>query len=277
MFERPLTPSRFRRTSLFALLLLIGHKLAAVNRELLLGESKARLCWRQVGEEELQEPKVAQLGGLVRRLIEPGIERLDAEIAECRPNPPPDITAPTVTAPVLRMATGTSMGKTTVPSIAAWTASDQGGLLEQQVHRQVDGGAWVPVALSSLAVRTVSGSAPSESSTAITRRGTWTSRTSTYAWGGRFRTASRTGASASLTFSGRGVAFVSRRSYASGKVKVYLDGTLKATINLYGSSRWRRLAYATTFAAAGTHTIKLVVVGTPGHPGVNLDGIVVLR
>ncbi len=221
----------------------------------------------------------------------------------------PDLAPPAVTPPRVRLVGSTSMGARAVPVRVSWAASDTGGVSAQQVVRQIDGGPWTALEVSgattralstkmrfghsySFAVRAQDGAgnwsawaiAPasrlagySESSTAIARRGTWKPHSATAAWGGHYRTASVAGASVSLTFSGRGFAFVTRRSLAHGRVRVYLDGAYKTTISLYGSSLWRRVAYAAGWSVLGTHTVKLVVVGTAGHPRIDLDGIVVLK
>jgi len=57
-------------------------------------------------------------------------------------------------------------------------------------------------------------------------------------------------------------------------VKVYVDGSYKGTITLTSpATKYRYIAYATTFTATGTHTIKLVVAS--GR--VDVDGFIVLK
>jgi chitodextrinase len=233
----------------------------------------------------------------------------DAYISDNTPTEPPDKTPPTVARPAVGLVGSTSMRKTSIPITASWTAADPGGVVAQQLERQVEGGKWSPVTLSTPSMRTVAVSARlgsriafrirakdaagnwsawatsavvrpigyNESSGLIVRRGAWVHHTSTSSWGGNYRTASRAGASVSLTFSGRGVAFVSRRSFARGTVRVYVDRTLRATVNLYGATSWRRLAYVASWSSLRIHTIRIVVVRTTGHRGVDLDGIVVLH
>ena len=78
-----------------------------------------------------------------------------------------------------------------------------------------------------------------------------------------------------------------RRSRRAGEVWVYVDGALRATVDenrdtssgedpdtgdtIDGSS----ILYGQTWTSAATHTIKLVVVGTPGRPRVNVDAFLV--
>jgi len=46
-------------------------------------------------------------------------------------------------------------------------------------------------------------------------------------------------------------------------------------VSLYSSTvALRRVAYVFTWAVQGTHTIRIVAVGTAGHPRVDVDGFV---
>jgi hypothetical protein len=57
-------------------------------------------------------------------------------------------------------------------------------------------------------------------------------------------------------------------------MKVYVDGVFVATVDLYAASAsYRSVAYARTWSSLGTHTIRIVVVGTAGRPRVDLDAI----
>jgi hypothetical protein len=49
----------------------------------------------------------------------------------------------------------------------------------------------------------------------------------------------------------------------------------KATVSDYATStQWRRIVYSLN-VTSGTHTIKLVCVGTSGHPRIDLDAFMV--
>ena len=92
------------------------------------------------------------------------------------------------------------------------------------------------------------------------------------------KNATAAGASASYTFTGRAVAFVTTRAASRGAVKIYIDGVLATTFDCYAaSSTFRYVAFARTWTSSGTHTIKLVIVGTAGRPRVDLDAIEVMR
>jgi hypothetical protein len=56
---------------------------------------------------------------------------------------------------------------------------------------------------------------------------------------------------------------------------VYVDGVYRTTVSLYASTYTSRaIAYALNWSANGTHSIKIVVVGTAGRPRVDVDGFV---
>jgi hypothetical protein len=73
--DRPLAPLESIWASLETLVYAIGGELRLVDRELPLGQTKSGLVGRQVGEEELKEPRIANLRRRTRRSIEPGAER----------------------------------------------------------------------------------------------------------------------------------------------------------------------------------------------------------
>jgi hypothetical protein len=63
-----------------------------------------------------------------------------------------------------------------------------------------------------------------------------------------------------------------------GSARVYINGTLASTISLYSAAPVaRKLVFGRTFSTTATRTIKIVVVGTAGHPRVVLDQIHVMR
>ena len=81
----------------------------------------------------------------------------------------------------------------------------------------------------------------------------------------RVKYATRTGASATLTFTGKGVAWYGPVGPTRGKARVYLDGRAVATIDLRRSDfDARRLLFARSFTA-GQHTLKIVVISS-GRP-----------
>jgi hypothetical protein len=66
-------------------------------------------------------------------------------------------------------------------------------------------------------------------------------------------------------------------SLTRGSARIYVDGTYVTTISLHGAAESRQVVYAKRFAALGTHTIKIKVVGTAGHPRVDVDAFLFLN
>jgi hypothetical protein len=116
----------------------------------------------------------------------------------------------------------------------------------------------------------------SQSSSAVRYAGTWYGHSSSSAIGGTTRRSKARGASATLTFTGRQVAWVGPKGPGRGKVKVYVDGVYVTTISQWASDlRPRRILFSRTFASGGTHTLKLVNKATDGHPRAEIDAFIV--
>ena len=108
--------------------------------------------------------------------------------------------------------------------------------------------------------------------------GTWATSKSTLYYGGAAKATSKKGNATALTFTGRSVAWTSLLAPTRGSANVYVDGRLISTVNLYSlSTTARRIVFARTWTTSGTHTIKVIVRGTAGHPRVDLDAFFVLR
>jgi hypothetical protein len=111
------------------------------------------------------------------------------------------------------------------------------------------------------------------------KTGTWHTQASGNFLGGGTWYASAAGASASYKTTGlRSIAIVTTKASSRGSFKVYIDGALKATINCHTTATsYRQVAYQFTWSTPGTHTIKIVVLGTAGHPRVDFDGVLLLK
>jgi len=118
----------------------------------------------------------------------------------------------------------------------------------------------------------------SDRSASVTYSGTWLRASVASATNGVRTSSNQAGAASQSTFNGRGIALVMPRSSLRGKVTVYLDGVLTATVDTWASTaEARRVVFQQTWASASTHTIKIRVSGTPDRPTVSLDGLIVLR
>ena len=109
-----------------------------------------------------------------------------------------------------------------------------------------------------------------------TYTGSWATSNCTCFVDGTTEHASTAGASATFTYSGNVVGWVTETGPTRGSAKIYQDGVLKTTISTYSATNsGAKVMWANWFAAKGTHTIKIVVVGTAGHPRVDIDGFLV--
>jgi len=56
---------------------------------------------------------------------------------------------------------------------------------------------------------------------------------------------------------------------------VYVDGVLKATVNLYASTyQAQRIVFAANWTSNGTHTIRIVNKATAGHARIDVDAFI---
>lgn len=117
-----------------------------------------------------------------------------------------------------------------------------------------------------------------DTSASLVRRGTWYRYRNTSMSRGTTLYARARGASITYAFTGRGIGLVAPQGLGRGKAQVWVDGTLIQTINLYRSSfAPRRVMFARSWATSARHTIRVVVLGTYGHPRVDVDAFVVIR
>jgi hypothetical protein len=223
-----------------------------------------------------------------------------------------DAAPPVVTAPVATIVNGAALGASKVPLRLSWRARDAAsGVCRSHVSRRFSTNPFAGVPLTLATSRSaVTQAAPSakaygfaasatdcsdltsatatsapvhltayqNSSRAIVYRGRWDGVRAPNAYGGSLRRSGKAGASASLRFTGREIAWVASKTPSSGSARVFIDGHAVATVHLRATRTvQRRVVFARTWAAAGTHTIKVVVLGTPSHPLVSVDAFLVLR
>ena len=217
-----------------------------------------------------------------------------------------DRAAPSLGAPTGRLAgTGASMSGSRIPVEVSWSASDPAsGVARYEVRRSTDGGAWVPVTTTLTRNRFTTQLTPGhayrftvraidragnwaawvtgpsfrlagvqQSSSLVRWRGSWTRTSGSAWWGGSARTSTQAGATASVTFTGRSFAWITRLAPARGVAGVYVDGVKVATVDLRAAStRDRRFAWTGRWSTSATRTVTIRVSGTPGRPRVDVDG-----
>lgn len=223
-----------------------------------------------------------------------------------------DSTPPTITrAPNVAMVAGTTIG-TFIPVTLSWAGHDDlAGVCRYSVQEAINSGAFAnavppfPTATSMARAlkpnftyhfkafdtdcsdnvgSTVTG--PSDrigifqnSSPSIAYAGRWTrgARVSG-ASGGSVNLTTQAGASATLHFTGRQVAWVGSRSATRGRASVYIDGHLVRTIDLHSTATYRRqIVFVRTFSSSAAHTIRIVCQGTAGRPAIDVDALLVLH
>ena len=205
-----------------------------------------------------------------------------------------DLTRPNTTAPVDRFTAG-QVGPL-VPVSLTWSGTDRGwGINSYKLQQSVNGGAWTTIGLPSPKTTSIvrmlaTGSTVryrvrakdkagnvgawdygptfrprtvGESNAKIAYRGSWTLVDDATAFGGHLREATASGARATFTFSGRDIAWLAERRPGHGTAKVYVDGVLRATVNLNAAADSpRRIVYRRHWSTLGTHRFPVVVQGT---------------
>jgi hypothetical protein len=213
---------------------------------------------------------------------------------------------PTIDVPVLGYRPAQMTG-TAFPAAIRWVAVGSGDAAVYRVQRSVDGKAFAPFGttratsiVATLApghryafrVRGVSASGIAgpwrataqqvvrghgDSSAVLAYGGTWRTITNGGLWGDRAHRTGMAGRSMQFTFTGGAAAIVSTLGRANGSFRVYVDGMYRRTVSTYSAATaYRRVVYGVQWATPGTHTVRLEVVGTAGHPRVEVDGVLVL-
>jgi VCBS repeat-containing protein len=217
-----------------------------------------------------------------------------------------DRSAPTASAPVANLLASSvlSSGRATVR--VGWSGSDTGaGIQVYELDQSTDGGGWSRVSSNLTSASTdrklatghnyrfrtravdkagnvgawVNGvtfrlSRYNESHARITRKGTWTRVESSVYLGGAARYAKSKGATASFTFTGKGIGWIARKGPNRGKAEILVNGVKVATVDLYAASyQNQRIVWATSWSTTVSRTITIRVVGTNGRPRVDLDAL----
>jgi subtilisin family serine protease len=128
------------------------------------------------------------------------------------------------------------------------------------------------------AVTTVTPVRYQETSSKVTWHGTWHRFVTASSSGGASRYTTSAGASVSFAFTGRAFAIVAPKGSSRGSARLYVDGRYVATVNLHRSSWTPRIVVAArSWSSSGAHTVRLVALGTRGHPRVDIDAFLVMR
>ena len=226
------------------------------------------------------------------------------------PAPGADVTAPISSLTAVTPRLGASIGTTGATSVyITWMASDtDSGIAAQEVQIRRGTGAWTKLPVlstsrsvatwltpgSAYAIRTratdragnvgswasttVQSTLRQENSTVWSWTSGWTRSTATGASGGSTRWATRTGASGTITVNGRSIALVAPRSTTGGSAQVSIDGVPVGSFRLDTSPIGaRRVVFVQSWPVVGTHRVTIKVLGTNGHPRIDVDAVVILK
>ncbi len=196
-----------------------------------------------------------------------------------------------------------------VPVLVRWSlASSSDGVRRYDLQMSRDGAAWVGVTLpTATATARWIGLAPghhytfrvravdrsgrigawkavgprhaalvADASRALAYHGTWRLAGSTAYLGGAAHYTGTSGTTATIRFSGSSIAWVGPVGPGRGRSRVYLDGTLVATVDEYASAFGARRVLFVRNVAPGTHTLVIKALGTSGRPKVAIDALYVV-
>jgi bacillopeptidase F len=115
----------------------------------------------------------------------------------------------------------------------------------------------------------------------ISFSGRWATHSSSQYYDGSTRYASAQGRSAALAFTGRQIALVSTRGPNRGRAKIFVDGALVETVDLYAPTfQSRRVVFTELWGSADPHTIAVKVItrnASSSGSRVDLDAFVTLE
>lgn len=116
-----------------------------------------------------------------------------------------------------------------------------------------------------------------ETTAAVAYSGSWTRTPYAGAMGGGTKWTTQAGASLTFTFTGRQVGLIAPRGPTRGDAKVYLDGILQGTVRTWAPAGVSHQVIIIRFLAdPGPHVLRVVALGTVGHPRIDLDAFVVV-
>jgi hypothetical protein len=224
-------------------------------------------------------------------------------------DPIADGAAPTVTAPVIRL--NKASVSTSAPVLVTWSGKDTAsGVYQYELQRSANGGAWANVTLASRLTTSLKTSTAVTGTTRYRVRardrvgnwsawkygstfratayqdtyqyikwaGSWLPQSGTTWFGGSARSTWAAGATATLAFDGRGIAWVGRRGPSRGLVRVWIDNVYAGTVDLRAPAfAPRSIVFEKAWSAAGNHTIRIQNLATVGSPALDLDAFIVLR
>ncbi|MEP7378043.1 MAG: choice-of-anchor D domain-containing protein [Chloroflexota bacterium] len=228
-----------------------------------------------------------------------------------------DQTAPTVDQPTQVLVAGTTVSGGKVSVNVPWSGDDAlSGIADYTLNEKVDAKAWKDVPVAAPTVNALQDNASvdlaltpghaytfrvkaddnatnacnwvvgprlslktyQEANWAVTYKGKWIKKTGQSFWGGATKASVKSGATASVTFTGRSFGWVTMYGPDRGKAEVYVNGVLAATVDLYSPTATSKVvAWAGSWDTASARTVTIKVLGTSGRPRVDLDAFLIIK
>ena len=225
-----------------------------------------------------------------------------------------DVTAPTITKPVVRFTAKATVGASSAPIRVSWTGDDDWtGVAQFQLQQSLDGGTYANVALANPMVTSVGRSIVmgksyryrvrardnagnwsayrdtgtpfllyvyQQTSTKFAWSGSWYSESLAGSLGGTTKYSNQNVATVRFTFFARSVAWVGMTCSYCGMAPLYVDGSYSTAINTQeGPHNWHsapRVMWQRSWATHGTHNFELRPERTFLHPRVYVDAALLL-
>jgi N-acetylmuramoyl-L-alanine amidase/Bacterial Ig-like domain len=218
--------------------------------------------------------------------------------------------APTTSAPTVSIRSGTTLSGSAVRVNLSWSGSDVGpaGIATYDVARSYDGAAYQTIgsALTGTSMGwsmtpghtyrfevrardkagnvgawhaggSIKAALTQQTSSAVHFSGASKSTSFSLYSGGSERYLAAAGSSVSYTTTARSLSFITTVSPTRGSARIYVDGVYQATVDLNDTTTtYRFVAFAKSWSSVGTHTIKVVSVGSP-VARVDIDAFGVIR
>lgn len=236
---------------------------------------------------------------LADRLAETLVDALD-----------PDTTPPVVGIPAFSLQVGSHVTLGRVPLTVSWDANDDPGrIVRVEARRRRDGGPWRAIPQAEVHKRKLDLDAPpghavtvavraiddegnaspwvespaviprivSDRSPAITLGGRWVPHLTRKALGGSLMASRTRGSSATIAFRGTALGLISTHARSRGELILDARAADATLVDLGVTPRDARLvAGVRTWPDSTLHRVVMQVVGTPGRPRVDIDGLVLL-
>ena len=196
----------------------------------------------------------------------------------------------------------------TVPIRSSWQAVDLSTVVDVDIERRTGAGAWAAVPTGGAPTAVTQPLSPGvlhqyrvratdtlgnlgvwtygptfrvtvlqETAGELTTSGAWSRRALSGASGGFVKMASARGVAATVRFTANDIGLVMTRAASRGSATATIDGIAQGTLNLHSSvTRTRGIVFVRSFDAAQARALRLGVLGTSGHPWVDVDAVILI-